>query len=170
MYAPASQIEWRASKTFSDLGHGVHNLHISPLPEKNPLSADYFIDVDTLHAGYRLDGLNFSPFIDGQDPNRGAQVTERQIRDRLSLISSDAEWVRSFGSTAGLENFPRIAREAGFKVAASAWLSRDMATNEREIANLVRAMKEGYVDLAIVGSEVMLRGDLTAQQLTAYMQ
>ena len=170
LFAPSGLIEWQASTRFSGLGLGIHHLHISALQDKNPRSEGHFIDVDAIQAGYRPHGLNFSPFVDGQDPNRGAQVSEQQIRERLKLIAPDADWVRSFGSTGGLENFARIAREFGFKVAAGAWLGRDLAANEREISHLVRAMKAGEVDLAIAGSEVLLRGDLTPQQLIGYMQ
>jgi exo-beta-1,3-glucanase (GH17 family) len=43
---------------------------------------------------------------------------------------------------------------------------------QREVAisNLIQSIRAGEVDVALVGSEVLLRGDLTAQQLIGYMQ
>jgi exo-beta-1,3-glucanase (GH17 family) len=48
-------------------------------------------------------------------------------------------------------------------------LSHDLDLNEQEIDNLIVLAKEGYVDIAAVGNEVMFRGDLTEDQLLAYM-
>jgi exo-beta-1,3-glucanase (GH17 family) len=41
--------------------------------------------------------------------------------------------------------------------------------NEQEITNLIKAAGDGAVDMAIVGSETLLRGDLTAAQLISYL-
>jgi hypothetical protein len=51
LYAPPSETEWQASTTFSGLGAGVHQLHVSVLPEKNASSSDYFVDIDALLVG-----------------------------------------------------------------------------------------------------------------------
>lgn len=118
---------------------------------------------------YRLYGLNFSPYLDGQSPDLGTRISEAQIRQRLAIIAPDTRWVRTFGATDGLENVPRIAREFGLQVAMGAWLSADLATNELQLAALIAAARDGYVDLAIVGSEVLLRHDLTEQQLIGYI-
>lgn len=48
-------------------------------------------------------------------------------------------------------------------------MSHDLDLNEQEIDNLIVLAKEGYVDIAAVGNEVMFRGDLTEDQLLAYM-
>ncbi len=60
--------------------------------------------------------------------------------------------------TTGLENFPPIARSMGLKVAAGAWISTNGTQNNLEIANLIAAANAGNVDIAIVGSEALLRG------------
>ena len=90
---------------------------------------------------YRMYGVNFSPFIDGQDPNLGSQISEEQLRARLEVIEPYTEWIRTFGSTSGLEEAGRIAHSVGLKVACGAWLSRDLSANEREISNLISAAK-----------------------------
>ena len=126
-------------------------------------------DGDNGHVTYRIYGLNFSPYLDGQDPNQGSSVSEEQIRNRMEIIAPYTKWIRTFGCSLGLENAGRIARELGLKAAIGAWLDDDLASNEEEMQNLVTAAKDGYVDLAIVGSEVLLRGDITEDQLIEYI-
>lgn len=115
-------------------------------------------------------GLNFSPYMDGQSPNWGTIISEDQLRMRMKIIAPYTEWIRTFGCTNGLEKAGSVAHSLNLKAAIGAWLSADLAANEREISNLIAAAKSGFVDIAIVGSEVLLRGDLTESQLTAYMR
>ncbi len=119
---------------------------------------------------YQLYGVGFSPYKNGQDPNFGVAISEAQVRERLLFVAPFTRWVRSFGMTHGLEAIGRVAHQLGLKAACGAWLSTDMAANATEVANLVTAAKGGECDLAIVGSEVLLRGDLSEAQLIAYIQ
>src|ERR1017187_4929696 len=63
----------------------------------------------------------------------------------------------------------QVGKGEGFKKAIRAWLSTDPNANEIEITNLIQVAKQGYVDLAIVGSETLLRGDLTENELLGYI-
>ncbi|OGY25961.1 MAG: hypothetical protein A2Z24_02480 [Candidatus Woykebacteria bacterium RBG_16_44_10] len=118
---------------------------------------------------YRLYGLNFSPYMDGQDPNHGDQISESQLRSRMAIIAPYTRWIRTFGCGAGLEKAGQIAHEMGLKAAIGAWLSSDLTANEREINCLISLAKAGQADIAIVGSEVLLRGDLSESQLIGYI-
>lgn len=70
---------------------------------------------------------------------------------------------------------PELGKErcdsAQLAVAAAlgAWISKDLAANEREIGNLIAAARAGEADLLIVGSEVLLRGELSATNLIGYI-
>ena len=64
---------------------------------------------------------------------------------------------------------PSVGRQLGLKIAANAWISSDLSQNALEIANLISAANAGLVDVAIVGSEAILRNDVTVTQLIAYM-
>lgn len=123
----------------------------------------------TQSIAYRLHGLNFSPYLENQDPDRGSYVSEPQLRERMAIIAPYTSWIRTFGCTHGLEAAGRIAREFGLKVAMGAWIGRDNTANEKEIANLIAAARAGQVDIAIVGSEVMLRRDVSEAQLLEYL-
>ncbi|MGR3309591.1 MAG: glycosyl hydrolase family 17 protein [Candidatus Brocadiales bacterium] len=118
---------------------------------------------------YKTHGLNFSPYIDGQDPNLGSVISEEQLRARMEIIAPYTEWIRTFGSSSGLEKAGVVAHDMGLKAAIGAWLSSNLSANDREISNLITAAKAGQVDMAIVGSEVMLRGDLSEAQLIGYI-
>lgn len=118
---------------------------------------------------YNLYGLNFSPYINAQNPNLGTIISEEQLRERLQVIASYTMWVRTFGSTHGLEKAGRIGHEMDLLIAAGAWLDRDLTTNDIEITNLIEIALKGDVEIAIVGSEVLLRGDLTEEQLINYL-
>jgi len=112
-------------------------------------------------------GLCFSPYEEGQEP--GDQMTEKQIRRRMKIIKPYTKWIRSFSCTDGNEAIPRIAKEYGIKTLVGAWLGDDDEINKREIAGLIKLAKEGYVDIAAVGNEVMYRGDLTEDELLDFM-
>lgn len=141
------------------------------LPPAPALSAAEF---DLLEAAFRstLDqgchGLCFSPYLDGQGP--GSQVDEAQIRARMQIIQGSTRWVRSFSCTDGNELIPRIAHECGLKTLVGAWLGTDRAINEREIEGVIAVARAGHADIVAVGNEVMLREDLTEDELIAYLQ
>ena len=108
-------------------------------------------------VAYKTYGMDFSPYVNGQDPNLGTEITEAQITARMQIIGGDTVWVRSFGCTHGLEKVDMVAHSLDLKAAVGAWLRRDPSANNREIANLISAANAGQVDLAIVGSEVLAR-------------
>jgi len=114
-----------------------------------------------------MHGLCFSPYKEGQGP--GDQISEEQIRRRMKIIAPYTKWIRSFSCTDGNEIIPIIAREFGIKTLVGAWLGDDAEINKREIAGLIKLAKEGYVDIAAVGNEVMYRKDLSEDELLAFM-
>jgi len=115
-----------------------------------------------------MHGLCFSTYEDGQGP--GTQITEEQIRRRMKIIKPYTKWIRSFSCLDGNELIPRIAKEYGIKTLVGAWLGNDPEMNEREISGLIGLAKEGLVDVAAVGNEVMYRNDLTEDELLGFMK
>ena len=87
----------------------------------------------------------------------------------MKIIKPYTKWIRSFSCTDGNEAIPRIAKEYGIKTLVGAWLGDDAEINKREMAGLIKLAKEGYVDIAAVGNEVMYRKDLTEDELLAFM-
>jgi len=120
---------------------------------------------ETLKKG--MHGICFSMYEDGQKP--GDTITEEQVERRIKILKHYAKWIRSFSCIEGNENIPRIAKKHGMKNLVGAWLGDDMEKNEQEIEGLIQLAKEGCVDIAAVGNEVLYRKDLTEQQLLDYI-
>src|SRR3954447_14390077 len=47
----------------------------------------------------RIYGLNFSPYLNGQDPNQGVQISASQVQARLQIVAPYTRWIRSFSPT-----------------------------------------------------------------------
>jgi len=118
---------------------------------------------------YPVFGLNFSPYVRGQNPNWGAVVSRKQIQQRLKIIAPHTRWIRTYGTTHGLAKAGRLAHRKGLKAAVGAWLGPVVAANEAEIRKLIAMGRKGHLDIAIVGNEVLGRGALTPQQLLSYI-
>ena len=121
---------------------------------------------DTLEKG--LHGLCFSIYEDGQKP--GDIISEEQVNRRIQIIKPYTKWVRSFSCIEGNEHIPRIASQNGIKTLVGAWLSNDLELNEQEIEGLISLAKDGCVDIAAVGNEVLYRNDLSLDQLLGYIK
>ena len=115
----------------------------------------------------RLHGLCFSPYTEGQDI--GDILSEKQIRRRMDIIAPYTNWVRSFSCTDGNEFIQKVAHEKGIKAMVGAWIGHDKAQNEKEIKALIRSGQEGYVDIAVVGNEVLMRNELTEEEIIGYI-
>ncbi|EDP95148.1 MFS transporter [Kordia algicida OT-1] len=120
---------------------------------------------ESLNKG--VHGLCFSPYRDGQDI--GDQLTETQIVERINIIASYTTWIRSFSCTDGNEFIPKAARARGLKTMVGAWIGTDKERNEEEIKSLINLAKNGFVDVAVIGNEVLMRNELKEQEIIAYI-
>ena len=116
----------------------------------------------------RVHGLCFSPYVEGQNTND--QLIDAEIHKRIAIVAPHTNWIRTFACTRGHEKILAAAKEKGLKTLAGAWLSADRARNEQEIAALVKLAKEGLVDMAAVGNEVLMRNELTAEEIKTYLK
>lgn len=114
-----------------------------------------------------MHGICFSMYEDGQNP--GDIISEVQVRRRMKIIAPYTKWVRSFSCTDGNEFIPIIAKEFGIKTLVGAWLGDDSEKNEKEIDALIQLSKDGFVDIAAVGNEVMYRKDLSEEELLDFI-
>jgi glucan 1,3-beta-glucosidase len=136
-----------------------------------PLAAVERVGLDAAFRAtlaHGVHGLCFSPYLEGQQP--GSQIGERQIRERLAVVQPHARWVRSFSCTDGHEQTPRIAHEMGLKTLVGAWLGTDPEINARELAGVIAVAQAGHADIVAVGNEVLLREDLSEDELIAHLR
>ena len=131
------------------------------------------LSIDDLRALVRkildakIHGISFSPYIEGQGP--GTEVSAAQIRERLALIQPYVKWIRSFSCKEGNEQIPAIAKSNGLQTMVGVWLDDDLEQNEVEIANAIEVGSAGHADILAVGNEVLLRGDISEDQLLEYI-
>ncbi len=147
----------RGYKLLSLLGSSVHAEDISGLAEQQRAILDD-----------KIPGLCFSPYLEGQKP--GDQLSAEQIRMRMEIIAPFTKAVRSFSTTEGNELIPQIAKECGLRTLVGAWIGEKAEANEKEIEGLIKLARDGFVDVAAVGNEVMLRKELSEDELVAYIQ
>lgn len=138
-----------------------HSIDFSEMPLKSLTS----LWKETLEKG--MHGICFSLYEDGQKP--GDIITAAQVNRRIQILKPYTTWIRSFSCIEGNEHIARIAHQNGMKTLVGAWLGSDLELNEKEIEGLITLAKEGCVDIAAVGNEVMYRGDLTEEQLLEYL-
>jgi exo-beta-1,3-glucanase (GH17 family) len=112
-------------------------------------------------------GFCYSLYEEGQKP--GDVISAEQIRRRMTILQPYTSWIRSFSCIEGNENIPKIAKEMGMKTLVGAWLGDDPEKNREEIDALVQMAREGYVDIAAVGNEVLYRKELTEDELLGYI-
>lgn len=115
----------------------------------------------------RVHGFCFSIYEDGQNP--GVEISKDQVSRRMKIIKPYSNWVRSFSCIEGNEYVPIVAKEEGMNTLVGAWLSDDLEKNELEVEALIKLAKDGKVDIAAVGNEVLYRNDLSLEQLLKYI-
>jgi exo-beta-1,3-glucanase (GH17 family) len=134
----------------------------------NPTDGVQDADLKALFDNIMKEGVHgfcFSLYEDGQKP--GDIISEDQIRRRLAILKPHSRWVRSFSCIEGNEIIPRVAKEMGIKTLVGAWIGTDAEKNEQELVNLIQLCKDGYVDVAAVGNEVLYRGEMDEATLIA---
>jgi len=154
---PAGKLRQRASG-------GLATVSSLNLATKSPEELQALF-IRTLNEG--IHGLCFSPYVEGQAT--GSILSAEQIQRRMAVIMPYTRHIRSFSCTEGNELIPQIAREKGLKTMVGAWLSPDKARNEKEIQSLVQLAREGLVDVATVGNEVLMRQELSLQEVIEYV-
>jgi exo-beta-1,3-glucanase (GH17 family) len=125
---------------------------------------------DNAPLPYKVYGIDFSPYMDGQDPNLNTQIPEQQLHDRMNVIFTNTTWIRTYSCLNGLENAGPIAHGFGLKVALGAAIGSNLTVNDQEISSMISIANSGGADLLIVGNGALLRGDVTSDQLITYIR
>ncbi len=114
-------------------------------------------------------GICYSPFRTGQTPAGGPYPTTKQIGEDLKLLKGVTFNILTFSCKDTLGQIPKMAGAQKLTVILGIWLGRDLAENQAEIARGIKAAKNASVAGVMVGSEVLLRDDLTESQLIEYI-
>lgn len=117
-----------------------------------------------------FNGLSYSPYREGQDPQKGDQITPAQVAEDMAFLADKTRRVRTYTAIDGHEVIPYYAAQYGLKVTAGAWIDGHYDRNEREVESVVKMAKNKAVTRVLIGNEVLLRADITPDQLISYIR
>ena len=116
----------------------------------------------------KLECVSYAPFRGDQTPhNPHLIVSPEQIAEDLAELAKATKCIRTYSIDNGLDKVPELASKAGLKVLLGIWLGRDHAKNALLADAAISLAKNhpGTVSAIIVGSEVLLRGDMIVSDL-----
>ena len=115
-------------------------------------------------------GFAVAPWRNGKNPFNHDMPSHEDIDADIGLLEGKATAIRIYQSSGTFAEAPEIAAKYHLNVTMGAWLDKDMTTNEKEIAALLKAGNENdNVKRLIVGNEDLTRGDLEQSQLAEYL-
>ena len=99
-------------------------------------------------------------------------VAPEQIDRDLAQLSQITGHIRTYTVDGGMDKVPEIARRYGLTVSLGIWIGPDLAKNEQQIELGIRTAlaNRRTIDRVIVGNETQYRGDVSPDQLNAYIQ
>jgi len=118
----------------------------------------------------KLQCVSYAPFRGAQTPlDPTTHIEAEQIAQDLAGLATVADCVRTYSIENGLDQVPALAAKAGLKVIQGIWLGSNRLKNQVQIATAVRLAKEypGVITSLVVGNEVLLRGEMTTNDLAA---
>lgn len=116
--------------------------------------------------------VSYAPYNKHQTPfDATLVIPPAQIEEDMAVLAGFTRCVRTYSTGQGLDAVVEIAHRHGLKVYAGAWIGRTEADNQKELKRLVEVANEHPEALAglIVGNEVLLRGEQTAETLARYI-
>lgn len=132
------------------------------------LASPVLLDHALIDPARKLDCVSYAPFRSGQTPwNSDIVIKPEQIAEDLDQLAQVSHCIRTYSVENGLDKVPQLASKVGLKVILGIWLGRDRAKNAALADTAVALAREykGTVSSVIVGSEVLLRGEMTVNDL-----
>src|SRR6201987_5008076 len=132
------------------------------------LGTPVMLDVAPIDATRKVDCVSYAPFREGQTPwNSQVVMSEAQIAEDFAQLASISKCVRTYSIENGLDRVPELAARAGLKVVLGVWIGRDRLKNAALIDSAGALIKKhaSVITSVIIGSEVLLRGEMTAAAL-----
>src|ERR1043165_8511416 len=121
----------------------------------------------------KLQCVSYAPFRGAQTPLiPTTQISPEQIAQDLAQLAKITDCVRTYSIDSGVDQVPALAAKVGLKVIQGIWLGSDRMKNGAQIATAVQLAKShpGTITALVVGNEVLLRGEMTAADLVAYVR
>ncbi|MDX2028063.1 MAG: glycosyltransferase [Alphaproteobacteria bacterium] len=115
-----------------------------------------------------INGLSYSGYQAGSTVGR---LSDEDIERDMALLAGHANGIRIYGVSDGLDRIVTAAARHGIDVNLGAWISPDAGANAQEIGRAIDiAHANPNVKRLIVGNETLLREDVSANELIAYIE
>lgn len=133
------------------------------------MSLDRPLSAPDWHGDIR--GVAYNPSSIYTDAQRLEGYPEATISADLEQLSKVANRVRTYAVDPGLDLVPPLAKKNGLKVSLGIWLSDVSDLNEEQVKRGIEVINKNpeVIDRVFVGNEVVLRGELTAADVSAYI-
>lgn len=117
-------------------------------------------------------GLTFDPMRKHDTQTNGSYPSEADIDSDLALLQDKVYAIRTYSVSRGLDKVPELAEKHHLNVAIGAWIGPDLEKNRQELDLLYKTLQGNHKNIVrvIVGNEVLLRGDVSEDQLIEYLR
>lgn len=134
------------------------------------LGAPVAVPASPLGPGERLYCVSYAPFRHAQSPlDPATHIDPAQIEDDIARLSKLTDCVRTYSVDFGLDRIAEIAGRHGMKVMQGLWVSSHPDRTRYQIDTAVALANKfpNVIRAVVVGNEVLLRGEISAQDLAA---
>jgi exo-beta-1,3-glucanase (GH17 family) len=121
----------------------------------------------------KLQCVSYAPFRNGQTPLiPTTMITAEQVEQDLAQLAKVTDCIRTYSIENGQDIIAGIAEKFRLKVIQGIWLSSNRFKNLNQISTVVRLTREypQTISAVVVGNEVLLRGEMTANDLAAIIR
>jgi len=116
-------------------------------------------------------GIAYNPSHAFTEKDQQDVSPDRIDRD-MAQLSQLTGHIRTYTVSGGMDRVPEIARRYGITVSLGIWISPDLDQNEKEVElGIKTALANRWtIDRVFVGNEAIERGDVSTDQLNAYIK
>ncbi|MFA5983419.1 MAG: glycosyltransferase [Methylococcaceae bacterium] len=119
-----------------------------------------------------LMGVTYNPMRKEHTLENNGFPTIEQIDSDLSLLSGKVHAIRTYSMLKGQDKIPELAAKHNINVSIGAWIDGDLEENKQEIETLIQVSRQNNPKIVrlMVGNEVLLRGEISKEQLIDYIR
>ncbi|WP_432744513.1 glycosyltransferase [Methylobacter sp. G7] len=117
-------------------------------------------------------GVTFDPMRKQDTQTSNTYPSEADIDRDLSLLANKVHAVRTYSVLKGLDKIPELAAKHNLNTTVGAWIDGNLEKNRQEIETLINVSRQNNPNIVriMVGNEVLLRADMTSEQLIEYIR
>ncbi len=117
-------------------------------------------------------GVTFDPMRKQDTQTSNTFPSEADIDHDLSLLANKVHAVRTYSVLKGLDKIPELAAKYNLNTTVGAWIDGNLEKNRQEVETLINVSRQNNPKIIriMVGNEVLLRAEITAEQLIDYIR